>query len=423
MSPESSADRTRAPFGDADSPPERKAWLVISNRLPAYDRSAGDLRMFEMLRIGSELGWKITFLDIEKTHQNTIYSPQDAVRYRQALSDIQVELASDKSVESVLRERPWHGAVYQFFHVASRFQRLHRAIAPHTRFIVDSVDIAFERLLAKARLSTDPEQMAHALRTQKLEIATYRQADVVISVSDEEADTLRKLLVDTPVSVVPVIYPPWTGVRAEFVEPELLFVGSFRHDPNADAVLYFHREVWPEIRSEFPRAHWTIVGPDPPREVMELASDAIEVTGFVTSTTPYLARAWVSIAPLRFGAGMKGKVCEAMNAGVPVVTTRIGAQGVNALDGRDFLVADEATEFASHVKALLHSPRRREEMSLASRQFITRLCDPLVVRDSLQALESIVGRSSIKRTPLNALEHIGHDIGWLWRKYAAWRFR
>jgi glycosyltransferase involved in cell wall biosynthesis len=130
----------------------------------------------------------------------------------------------------------------------------------------------------------------------------------------------------------------------------LLFVGSFAHRPNADAVQYFLDEIFPKIQSENPQIKMRIAGADPPKSIVDRASESIEVLGFVPDLEPLLQRIRVFVAPLRYGgAGTKGKVGEALSHGIPVVTTSIGAEGFGLTSGEDALIADDPIEFARAV--------------------------------------------------------------------------
>src|SRR5690606_4514163 len=121
----------------------------------------------------------------------------------------------------------------------------------------------------------------------------------------------------------------------------------FRHDPNLDGVTWFVNEIWPGVRARHPAARLTVIGSYPTRAVHALGETAgVTVLGYVPDLEPHLDRAAVAIAPLRFGAGMKGKVTDAMAAGLPVVTTTIGAQGLDLVGGRHAWIADDADAFA-----------------------------------------------------------------------------
>ena len=107
-------------------------------------------------------------------------------------------------------------------------------------------------------------------------------------------------------------------------------------------------------------SYWFIIGGNPPPEIQRLAGNNIEVTGYVPETLPYLQKSWISIAPLRFGAGMKGKVGEAMAAGIPVVTTDFGAQGLDVRNGEQLLIATTADEYAEQINDLIVDSDKRK---------------------------------------------------------------
>jgi len=187
--------------------------------------------------------------------------------------------------------------------------------------------------------------------------------------------------------------------------PELLFVGGFIHPPNEDGICWFVREVWPDVRDAVPDATLTIVGSHASAEVLALERCAgVRVVGYVPDTAPYLDRAAVSIAPLRYGSGMKGKVVEALACGVPVVTTSAGAQGLEVRAGVDLEVADQPQAFAHAVVALLQNPVLAEAMGLAGQKVAARLCDPDRIEQSLQEM--------IRRLAPDG-SAAGQDLGWI----------
>ncbi|HPJ71802.1 MAG TPA: glycosyltransferase, partial [bacterium] len=168
------------------------------------------------------------------------------------------------------------------------------------------------------------------LRTVRWETVEGRRCWTVVTVSEEDEEILRRLLPGADVrsvrhgTCVEEFYAPYREVE----ENSLLYVGSFGHYPNVEAVEYLIGEVWPLIRREVPDATLTVVGSHPTPEILARGGrDGIEVTGFVESVRPYLDRAAVFVAPMRKGMGMKGKVLEAMVRGKPVVTTSIGIRG------------------------------------------------------------------------------------------------
>ena len=156
----------------------------------------------------------------------------------------------------------------------------------------------------------------------------------------------------------------------------LVFVGVMDYYPNVDGCRWFADEILPAVRRAVPDARFTIVGSKPTPEVLALGErDGIEVTGFVDDPREYLARAAVSVAPLRVARGIQNKVLEALAMGLPTVGTTSATQGVEGAPGHDFLVADEAAGFADHVVELLQDPERARALGRAGRDFVERTYD------------------------------------------------
>ncbi len=158
---------------------------------------------------------------------------------------------------------------------------------------------------------------------------------------------------------------------AERDEDHLLFIGAMNRDTNVDAVTWFCAEVLPLVRAQRPGVRLTIAGAAPTDEVLALGEDpSIEVTGFVEDLEPYLARATVFVSPLRVGGGIIAKNIDAMASGLPVVTSTIANEGVDARAGEQVLLADDPRAFADAVLALLGDPARRARLAGAAQRFI-----------------------------------------------------
>ena len=157
------------------------------------------------------------------------------------------------------------------------------------------------------------------------------------------------------------------GTQPEASLPLITFVGAMDWEPNVDGVEYFCSEVWPAIKAEVPQARFRIVGRNPDRRVQKWASDSIEVTGRVPSVVEHLHESAVVIVPLRIGGGTRLKIYEAMATAKAVVSTTIGAEGLDVHHGRDIMLADDPRAFAQAVIMLLRDPdlRRRYEQAAA----------------------------------------------------------
>jgi glycosyltransferase involved in cell wall biosynthesis len=203
------------------------------------------------------------------------------------------------------------------------------------------------------------------------ETRTLQRFQHVIAVSDNDRKEMLELSPGCSVTVVP------TGVDTELYRsspsvsgnsPVVLFTGSMDWEPNIDAMEYFCQEIWPTVLAAFPDARFQIVGRNPHPRVRRLASASVEVTGTVASITDYLRLATVVIVPLRIGGGTRLKIFEAMAMAKALVSTSIGAEGLDVTDGCDLMIADNAQSFGAAIVRLLQEPglRRNYEQAAAA---------------------------------------------------------
>ena len=157
---------------------------------------------------------------------------------------------------------------------------------------------------------------------------------------------------------------------------DLVFVGSMDYHANIDAAMYFSREIWPQLHALRPDLRFMIVGSRPTTEIVALGQQAgITVTGTVDSVAPYYEAALAAVVPLRVGSGTRLKVLESMAAGVPAISTRLGAEGLSVTDGKHLILADSAAEFTSAVTRLANDPAEWERIALAGRELVVRRYD------------------------------------------------
>ncbi len=233
--------------------------------------------------------------------------------------------------------------------MANYYLPIIRKISPQTKIIIDSVDIHFIREIREAELKKSPELKKRALLNKEKEIATYKQADRIWVVTETDKNALSCIIIDKPIDVIPNIHEKVEYKKSFEESSDLLFVGNFNHLPNRDAIPFFCKDIFPIILNKLPEVKLYIVGNNPPEEIKAWSSPQVIVTGYVPDLTPYLKKARISVNPLRYGAGMKGKIGEALSWGLPVVTTSIGAEGMGLIDGKEALIADLPQEFAQRV--------------------------------------------------------------------------
>jgi sugar transferase (PEP-CTERM/EpsH1 system associated) len=213
-----------------------------------------------------------------------------------------------------------------------------------------------------------------ARKMRRWEARALCRADLVCTVSTPEAALVHSLAPRTRVCCVPngVDTSEFTPrLNRESPQPHLVFVGTLSYPPNAEAVLHFCRHIMPLIRAAIPDVHLTVVGQQPPPEVRALAGTGITVTGTVPDVRPYLGAAQV-VVPLLQGAGTRLKILEALAMGKAVVSTSIGAEGLDLTHGSELLIADRDEEFARRTVQLLRNPSLRRALGERGRTRVVR---------------------------------------------------
>jgi len=353
--------------------------LVVDHRVPAPDRDAGSQRMWRILEAFRELGCRVTLL------------PDDGVASEPYTSDLQAMGVEVLAGPIVVPERiaglgsRLSLALVSRPYVAPRYMHLVREFAPQARIAYDTVDLHYLREQRRSLHDKGANpKVAEVYR--ELELALGRAADVIVAVSDDERDQLLALAPDLQVEVVPMANDIAEDVPGPENRSGLLFVGGFEHLPNIDAAVYMAAEVMPRVWRTHSDVTLTIVGSNGPPEVTSLEAPQIHVAGWVPDLEPLLRESLVMVAPLRYGAGMKGKVTQSLGAGLPVVTTTIGAEGLNVIDGDELLIGDDADAFAERIVSLHRDRELWRRVSEQGRALAERVCSPRVQREALRRL-------------------------------------
>ncbi len=231
-----------------------------------------------------------------------------------------------------------------------------REYAPRARLIFDTVDLHYLREQRAAELAHDTELLRLASETKAKELRLVRSADVTLVVSAVEQAMLKREAPAARIEVLSNVHQAPAACAAYEGRKDLCFVGGFQHPPNVDAVRWFVQEIWPAIAQALPEVRCHIIGSRVPEEIAALADQRVLVHGFVAELEPYLDGCRVSVAPLRYGAGVKGKVNQAMAHGLPVVATSVAVEGLQLEAGREALVADTPAAFAAAVVKLYQDP-------------------------------------------------------------------
>lgn len=323
--------------------------LYIDDKMLTPDQDSGSITSYELIKILTELGLEVDFVP---------YIRKDNQEYARWLEDIGVQVvcaSPDDSLEDWMcsngdsydiifanRPEPAEGAI-----------SLARKYAPSAKFIYNTIDLHFMRMRREAFLKASSQDYADDMR--KREMKLIRLADQSIVLSKHEWNILAESGLGHKAAIIPELYirnqkdlPDWKERR------DIVFIGGFAHNPNVDAVLYFTERIFPKLRKLVPGVKFHIIGAQMPAQIRELgAHPDIVVHGFVPDLGDLLPYMRVAVAPLRYGAGIKGKIATCISYGIPVVGTRVAVESMPNGQGRGILGIDSDQEMVSVCASLL----------------------------------------------------------------------
>lgn len=321
--------------------------LVLDANVPDPTRDSGSVRMGRILQFISELGWRPVFMP-----DNGIVSAGN----KSFLDAIGVELIG---VPGRPRLDQWlNGHSHR---VRAALLSRHNVATAHIglirdhgvgNVIFDTVDLHHVREQRAAHLRQDAKLQRQAVRTRQSEIALIKASDATLVVSQAELEMLQAELPDSNIRLLSNIHDVRAETRRFQETAGVYFVGGYSHHPNQEALEWLINEIHPRIKAERPEIVLHLIGEIPEAVATRYAREGVVVHGHVASLQPFLAGCRIALAPLLSGAGVKGKVNEAMSHGVPVVATPIAAEGMFLVDGKNALIAAGAEEFSAAVLRL-----------------------------------------------------------------------
>ena len=218
------------------------------------------------------------------------------------------------------------------------------------------------------------------------------QSDLTLVVSEVEKDLLARECPEAQVRVLSNVHDPVESVKPFAERKDLLFVGGFQHPPNVDAVHFFAEEIWPQVRAQLPEVQAQIIGSKMPEDLREYGRCAgLNMLGFVEDLQPYLDGCRISIAPLRYGAGVKGKVNQSMSYGLPVVATPAAVEGMFLRHGEEVLIAESGDAFAREILRLYEDTDLWNRLSQAGLENVRTRFSSETARRRLLEIFSLLG--------------------------------
>jgi glycosyltransferase involved in cell wall biosynthesis len=377
--------------------------LVIDALTPQPNRDAGSLRMFNLMQLLRQLDFKVTFAPANLTVEG---------EYTRELQRRGVEVLHYPFVSSLPRYLRQNADKYDLIiisraEVAAQLLEIARRAAKHARIVFDTVDLHYLREMREAQLKNDSRLMRKAEQRRAKELRCAALADCTLVVSPVEEDLLRRAIPGARVRIVSLIHDV-PGLTAPFGEREgILFVGGYAHRPNVDAAAWLVGEILPRLHARLPGVTAHLVGSSPPEAIGRLASERVKVVGFVPDIEPYFRNCRLSVAPLRFGAGVKGKINSSLSHGVPVVATSLAIEGMHLGAGKEVLVADDADAFAEAVAQLYTNEPLWQALSRAGLEHTERHFSFSAARVAVQALIDELlptrGAAPVENRPREAL--------------------
>jgi len=324
--------------------------LFVDHYLPHYDQDAGSKAAYQYLQILTKSNMQVHFIGdnfwhypdtsyldvVTKLGIEVLYGNWYAENWKEWLRE------NGKYLDYIILSRP---------HISVKYIDFVREYT-HAKIIYFGHDLHFLREQREYEIKDDLEYLESAKRWQIQELELMRKSDIAYFFSDVEKNVIKQTDSSINVDVVPLfIYDKFE--YKQYVPKQrqnIMFVGGFGHSPNVDAVEWFVKDIFPIVQQTIHDIHFYIIGSNPPQEIENLGSEYITITGFISDEEleKYYSKCKIVVAPLRYGAGVKGKIIDALHRGMPVVTTTIGAEGIQ--DAINILkIADDSKKFATEI--------------------------------------------------------------------------
>ena len=337
-------------FRARDRSQYKKIILFIDDKVPEHDKHAGGSTIYQYVRLFCDMGFKVIYLPDNLYPLEPYTSELQQLGVEVLYGSINIKRMVDKKWE-IFGLRLAGQARYSYKYI-DLFKTL-----THSKLLYFTHDLHYLREHRRYELDPDPKHLLESKRLKNLEFKLFAAVDVILTPSNYEESIIKKNFPDKKVFTIPLYFFEFPHenikIRADFGDREgILFLGGFGHLPNVDAVLWFVKEIFPRVKKQIPGVTFTVAGSNPTPEILALQNKDLRVTGYVPELSPLFEISRVFVAPLRFGAGVKGKIITSLVHGVPVVTTSIGNEGLNLADAQEALIADDPEAFAAKTVEL-----------------------------------------------------------------------
>jgi glycosyltransferase involved in cell wall biosynthesis len=367
--------------------------MVVSNQVPSPDVGSSNVRVHEILKMLAASGHKVELVYFHRTDKTDPYIEQwkGAIKFTQVSNSAtslpnQVYFGASPKPDVLWVTNLWTPEFFARIHQACLW---FRRLFPDVRIVIDTMDYHCKKYERKYEYSHDPQDQAKAREFAELEKQFYHVGDCVVTVTTAESRDIAAAMPGCNCTAVPNIHdilpqtPPFAARR------DIAFIGSLQINHNLDGVRWFVAEVFPLIRQSYPEVQFHIIGYGSESFRQEFESlPGVKVVGYVPDAGEALSQYRVFVCPLKYGAGMKGKIGSAVSAGTPVVTTSIGAEGFDFADGSEYFIADNPAQFADRCLALLRDEQIWNRIASGARTTYAAAYSPAAVKPGIDAILS-----------------------------------
>lgn len=351
----------------------KKVLLFCDVGLLMPDTNCGNKTSFQYIKMFANMGFNVKYVSLLYNYNSFNNNLQ---KYADLLEQLGIEIISDKDIYNWLKEYGKY-VDYAYLNRPISWEKLHNYIkeyAPKAPIIYYGHDIHYIRIAREAESTNNQNLYRQAKEIELLEKTIWEKADVVTYCSEKEVNIVKSYFPNANAFKIPIYTEVKSNDKSLYDAKErngLIFVGGYNHVPNIDAMLWFIDKMFPSIKNQIPDIKLYVVGSNPTKELLSKANDSIIVTGFVTDEQleELYSKVRLAVVPLRYGAGIKGKIIEAIQNKIPVITTNIGIEGIN--NTKDIItVANTEEEFTNAVINLHQDTKKLNSISYDSKSFV-----------------------------------------------------
>jgi len=349
--------------------------------------SAGGNRLFDIIRSLKEHGHRLTIILYKGKLQDQAACEKES-DCRCVLDNGKLLGCSDRHFGVFLRKEDYETAILSNYYIYTYYAPTLRRYLPQCRLVFDTIDLHQVRTQRAARLNNNIIEYGRSRIIKCLEDRALSDCDLLWMVTDydrEYVETMEKVESDK-ILVIPTFHSIYRTIVPFEQRKGIIFLGNYKHDPNIDAVCFFIRQIYPLLKEAMPELDVTIAGASTPEMIYQLCANEshVNVVGYIEDPKTLIARHRVSIAPLRYGSGIKGKIGEYLSCGTPCVTTSVGAEGMEFTAGREVFIEDSPDAFAQAIATLYSDKGKWVPMSSNGIRYVK---DHLTARPYLQEIE------------------------------------